>query len=231
MKPMFSYFGSKYRLAPHYPRPLDGVPVVEPFAGSAAYSLFYNAPMAFLFDKNPVVCGVWDYLIHVEPAELMKLPDRIAGDIPSGLAPEARALIGFWLAKARGRPALRAGSWSTNYYSESNAHVWGPAVKKRLSIQVEKIRNWRVCNEDFSKAPDMRATWFIDPPYVTTARNTYKFKDVDYAKLAAFSLDRTGLVINCDDISAKYLAFKEFRKTQGVSKNSFEAVYIRTSEV
>jgi hypothetical protein len=36
--------------------------VIEPFAGSAGYSLFYGCcRMSSLFDVDPFVCGVWDY--------------------------------------------------------------------------------------------------------------------------------------------------------------------------
>lgn len=232
MKPFFSYFGSKYRLAKHYPAPLAGVPVVEPFAGSAAYSVYYDAPEVILYDANPVICGIWDYLIRASVRDISGLPDKIIEHVDEASAPqEAKALIGFWLAKARGAPATRAGPWSKNFYSETNANVWGPAVKARIARQLPNIRAWRVINAAYHTAPAIRATWFIDLPYVTTARNTYVFKDINYAEVAAFSLDRQGLVINCDDISARYLAFRPFKETQGVLKKSYEAVYIRKCDV
>lgn len=228
MKPFFSYFGSKYRLAKHYPAPLPGLPVVECFAGSAAYSVYYDAPEVRLYDVNSTVCGIWDYLINATSAEIMALPDHVTEDVYEFQAcAEARALIGFWLAKARGKPATKAGPWSQKYHNETSAHVWGPAARARIAAQVDRIRGWKVFNEEYHEAPAERATWFIDPPYVTSARKQYEFSEIDYSLLAAFSYDRKGLVINCDDISAKYLPFKEFRETQGVSKNTTEAMWTR----
>ena len=41
--PLFCYFGSKYRAAPHYPKPLYPH-IIEPFAGAAGYSLLLRQP-------------------------------------------------------------------------------------------------------------------------------------------------------------------------------------------
>jgi hypothetical protein len=38
VRPFFSFFGSKWRVAPHYPAPERDL-IIEPFAGSAGYSL------------------------------------------------------------------------------------------------------------------------------------------------------------------------------------------------
>lgn len=40
LKPFFTYFGGKYRIAPRYPKPQYNT-IIEPFAGSAGYSLRY----------------------------------------------------------------------------------------------------------------------------------------------------------------------------------------------
>ena len=227
MKPFFSYFGSKYRLAKFYPSPLPDVPIVEPFAGSAAYSVYYNAPKAILYDVNPCICGIWDYLIKVSPVEVMALPDRVVESTEEVKAPQAaRDLIGFWLAKARGAPAKKIGPWARDYYSDTRAHVWGPAVKVRLASQVEKIRGWQIIQGSFDTCPDIRATWFIDPPYVTTARKTYVFNKINYLELAAFSYSRRGMALNCDDISAPYLPFLPFHETLGIVKRTREALHV-----
>jgi hypothetical protein len=224
---MFSYFGSKYRLSKHYPSPLPGFPVVEPFAGSAAYSLYHNVPRAILYDVNPTICGVWDYLIHVSGAEIRTLPDRVSNVDDIAAPPEARDLIGFWLGKARGTPARRNGGWGERHYSDTIAHVWGPGAKARIASQVDKIRDWRIVNADYRACPQIKATWFLDPPYVVEARRTYRFKDVDYTELAAFVRARGGLVISCDSVEADYLPFSPFRITHGVSRQSREGVWVR----
>ena len=41
LKPMFSYYGAKFRLSPKYPSPIEST-IIEPFAGSACYGLTNN---------------------------------------------------------------------------------------------------------------------------------------------------------------------------------------------
>lgn len=80
LHPFFSFFGSKWRLAPSYPRP-EASTIIEPFAGSAGYSLRYPAHRVKLFDIDPVVVGVWKYLIAVSERELLRLPDVRRGEL------------------------------------------------------------------------------------------------------------------------------------------------------
>ena len=69
MRPFFSFFGSKWRVANYYPAPKHTI-IIEPFAGSAGYSLRYPNHQVRLYDADPIICGVWDYLIHVSPEKV-----------------------------------------------------------------------------------------------------------------------------------------------------------------
>lgn len=104
LKPLFPFYGSKWRDAKRYPAPGDHV--VEPFAGSAGYSVFYEPSRVTLYDKDPIIVGVWDYLIRVSSAEVLSLPDLDVGqsvdDFP--LPQEAKWLIGFWLNRGSAQP-------------------------------------------------------------------------------------------------------------------------------
>jgi site-specific DNA-adenine methylase len=71
LRPMFSYMGSKWRIAKLYGRPSTNL-VIEPFAGAACYSLYWNAPKVLLYDLNPIVAGVWKYLTKVKESEICK---------------------------------------------------------------------------------------------------------------------------------------------------------------
>lgn len=73
MKPMFSYFGSKYKLAKLYGAPRHDT-VIEPFAGSAAYSLYWEPKNVILFDKSPIIVSIWNYLITASEKQIMDLP-------------------------------------------------------------------------------------------------------------------------------------------------------------
>jgi len=105
MKPFFSYFGAKYRLAPKYPSPERTV-LIEPFAGSAQYSLFHHCLDVRLYDLDPVICQLWEYLIGVSGEEILSLPDIGPDETTDDLlvCDEARILIGFWITKASAYP-------------------------------------------------------------------------------------------------------------------------------
>jgi site-specific DNA-adenine methylase len=77
LRPFFSYYGSKWSLGRHYPAPSHGT-IVEPFAGSAGYALFHSDRRVLLVDSDPVVAGLWQYLIRASAAEIRSLPAVIA---------------------------------------------------------------------------------------------------------------------------------------------------------
>jgi site-specific DNA-adenine methylase len=73
MRPFFSFFGSKWRVAPHYPKPTHNT-IIEPFAGSAGYTLRYPNRNVRLYDADPIICGVWDFLLRAASEEIRRLP-------------------------------------------------------------------------------------------------------------------------------------------------------------
>ena len=76
LRPFFGFYGGKWRDAPkHYPAPLHDS-IVEPFAGSAGYSVRYPTRNVILGERDPVIYGVWDYLIHVPAREIIPAPMR-----------------------------------------------------------------------------------------------------------------------------------------------------------
>ena len=97
MQPFFLYFGSKWKLAERLGPPQRDH-VIEPFAGSAGYSVFWEPKKVTLIERDPVVCGVWKFLQRTSPTELMRLPSNIShvDELPSRVCQEARSLIGFW---------------------------------------------------------------------------------------------------------------------------------------
>lgn len=63
---MWSYYGSKSKVVHLYPRPEYGK-IIEPFAGSARYSLRYFDRDVLLVDKYEVVVRIWKWLQHCSP--------------------------------------------------------------------------------------------------------------------------------------------------------------------
>ena len=73
MKTFINYFGSKYRSAKMYPDPSCNV-IVEPFAGAAGYSLMHHKKKVMLFEKNDILCQMWNWLINASPSDVYDLP-------------------------------------------------------------------------------------------------------------------------------------------------------------
>lgn len=224
LRPFFSYFGGKWRIAPHYPPPHHAL-IVEPFAGSAGYALRHFDHRVHLYDLNPVIVGVWRYLIRARASEIRRLPD--VTDRPLAelrVCEEARHLIGFWASKANTVPARTPSAWQrSGLYPK---WTWGAHVRDRIATQVEAIRHWLVTLGDYTVAPDVPATWFVDPPY-EVAGHRYTYADIDYVALARWCKARRGQVIACENVGARWLPFTPFRSARGTvaSRPSAEAVW------
>lgn len=233
MKPMFSYFGSKYKLAKRYGEPHHEV-VIEPFAGSAAYSLFWEPKRVILVEKNPVIANIWKYLIHADESEILALEIDFQSVNELDIPLAAKHLIGFWIGKGKTTPGITKSKWGKQYALSPDCKVWGSAVRNRIASQLHKIRHWEVIEGDYTLAPNIEAHWFIDPPY-TGAGKQYKINDVNYNNLAEWSLCRNGYVQVCENGGAAWLPFKDFHavntyhhmKENGIrqAKYSHEVLY------
>jgi site-specific DNA-adenine methylase len=225
---MFSYFGSKYRLAKKYPKPRDGL-VIEPFAGSACYSLYWDVKESWLYDLNPKVCGVWDYLIHASSKDILALPLDFEHLDELTVCQEAKWLIGFCLGFGSASPRNVMSPFAKRDRQKKCAGSWSEQQRQRVSEQVNQIRNWKIFNSSYTECPDVVATWFIDPPYAQQGK-VYPHNEIDRDVLSAFCWSRLGLVMACDDDTADYLPFADFAETRGCSNRiSKEAVWINDS--
>jgi len=228
LRPLFSFYGSKWRLAPKYPVPQFET-IIEPFAGSAGYSGYYPEKQIILIVKDPIICAVWRYLIAATPSDILALPllqnnDNVNSfDIPQA----AKYLIGFWLNHASRSPCNVPSSWMR----EGN-HInsfWGNQIRKRIAEQVLYIKHWQIYEGDYTIAPDVRATWFIDPPYQLRG-DIYKCsaRSIDFNALGQWTLARDGQLICCENVGAEWLPFEPFHiaKSQTVIPSK-EAIFIR----
>ena len=218
LRPFFGFYGGKWRTAPHYPYPRHSI-IVEPFAGSAGYSVRYADHEVWLFDVDPYIAGVWRYLISASPDEMMGLPDLQPGQSVDDLKvpQEARWLIGFWINFAPASPRKRFSAGATRnrqYWSQFKGSprplVWGPRVRERLARQVTKIRHWKIFEADYRTAQNPPATWFIDPPYQGAAGKHYRHLIDDYPSLGYWCRKRFGQVIVCEGAGATWLPFQPF---------------------
>lgn len=71
-----------------------------------------------------------------------------------------------------------------------------------------KVKGWEIIEGDYHNAPDIEATWFIDPPYQRIAhgyRNTRA--GIDFTELGEWCRSRRGQTIVCEEDSADWLPF------------------------
>ena len=141
LRPFFSFYGGKWRVTPkHYPKPRHAT-IVEPFAGSAGFSLRYADRRVVLCEIDPVIASVWRYLIGVSPQEIRSIPDVPLGgsvdDLP--VPQEARWLVGFWVNRGVSRPRNKPSRWMREGIRPGS--FWGDRVRSSIASQVDSIRH------------------------------------------------------------------------------------------
>ena len=67
---MWSYYGSKSKIAKVYPTPKYGR-IIEPFAGAAWYSVLHRPKKVLLNEKYEVIHNIWEWLINKASSELI----------------------------------------------------------------------------------------------------------------------------------------------------------------
>ena len=211
MKPFFSYYGSKYTVAKHLGPPRAPV-VIEPFAGSAAYSVRWEPEKAILFDANPAIVALWEWLITAAPGDVAAIPDSFDDFSDVAALPEgASYLVRLWIAKGRAEPSGALSPWYFRYRNARDCRVWGPAVKQRIISQLPKIREWEIHQASWDEIDVGRfgndVHWHIDPPYSSPAGRRYPHDHVDYDKLADWCRRLPGDVDVCEQEGAEWLPF------------------------
>ncbi|MFY7804639.1 MAG: hypothetical protein ACOVQ7_14550 [Limnoraphis robusta] len=217
---MFYYYGRKKQIAKHYPFP-NFETIVEPFAGSAAYSLYGDhwKRNVILIERDERVSDIWKWLINeATPSEIKNLPDLEIGEKSSEFLHIIHAVtkMAFHYKTIKVTPVL-ARNWEIS--------------KRYMSENLFKIKHWRIISGDYTLAPDIEATWFIDPPYKEDTGKGYRYssKLIDYKKLATWARARKGEIIFCEGHRGDYLPFKPLLELKGVAgKTSKEVIYYRS---
>jgi len=217
---MFSYYGSKSKMVDYYPPPKHSK-IIEPFAGSARYSLKYWQNDILLVDKYPVIIEVWNYLKNASEADILKLPRLERGEKfkdHKELSDVEKKFFGF---------IAKAGSTGERYSVGTMNGVDIDHDLKNIAKQLYKIRHWEIKLGSYDEIENTEATWFIDPPYQFGGQE-YKHsnKSINFIELAMWCKERNGQVIVCENTKADWLPFMPVKKIQG-SANSFttEAIW------
>ena len=215
MRPFFGHYGSKWHGAKHYGPPRRDR-VVEAFAGSACYSVWWEPRIVHLYDKSERTCQGWDWLINCSADDVRRLPDTFQSTEECLALPDGPRQIVWWninYGEGGKRPRKTLRKWylecvATGDRSKySNRFFWGPRVKARLIDQKPLIAKWTVEQMCYSKIPDMDAHWHIDPPYSGPAGGEYEHSEIDYKHLAQWCRERTGAVDVCENEGADWLPF------------------------
>ena len=234
MRPMFGGYGSKWRISKYYGSPRQDL-VIEPFAGSACYSLYWNAPNVKLYDLSDDICMVWDYLINCSTADINNLPTviRDIDHLHSLPLTESRLIARWiWFNNSEVTPPFselrRYKKW-IKAGSDKIRLMWGQTVKNRIIRQKDMIKNWTITQMNYTDVDNDKAHWHIDPPYDSEAGRVYKHGSqyIDFRHLAEWCKSRNGDVDVCEMEGANWLPFCNFRRSRGIANRFYNEVVWR----
>jgi site-specific DNA-adenine methylase len=218
---MFYYYGRKEKVFKYYSPPKYDT-IIEPFAGSAVYSLKNYEKNIIILDKDERIINIWKYLKSATSQEILSLPLIIKGQSLNdtefdNLTSVQKDLISFFSNPSSAQPKRSVGKFN----------IWHEKNRKRLSEDVNKIRHWEIILGDYRDIPNQKATWFIDPPYQGNGGKYYKHgnKDMNYDELREWITSREGQVIVCENSEAEWLDFKPLKKLQGQRRKTVEVVW------
>lgn len=212
----FAYYGAKHNLATKYPAP-SHTTIIEPFAGSAAYSLRWasDSTHVILYDLDQQVIELWHRVQHITVDELQHIDHHITNDTHT-TDPLIAATGGSETLKATLSGKQRA-------ITPRMRQEW-PTVRRRILRSLPRIKHWDIRHGTYHDAPDIEATWFIDPPYsvhnlgytslTSASGNAYRHgaQGINYEHLAEWCQTRDGQTIVCEQAPANWLPFIPFHE-------------------
>lgn len=235
--PLFKWFGSKWLSSKTLPVPLHET-IIEPFAGSAGYSLRYASRKVIIAEKDPYIYALWKWLIQTG----VRNGEQFIRDIPVNISvgTDIRNLgLGYGqqlLLKSWQRTNNVGSCWTISPWGNSPGQ-WTANTRARVAEEVQAIKHWQVY-QDASELFDLKqeATWFIDPPY----EYNYKYKSLvlDYTTLGERITRLNGQKIVCEAVCPKtgkvpeWLDFKPFgeritsRRKPGNNHHSKELICV-----
>lgn len=209
--PLFKWFGSKWLSSRIYPPPEHDT-VLEPFAGSAGYSLRHHEKKIVIWEADPNLNALWSWLIKdASTADVLEIPIGI---------PEGTEIAALEL--SRGQSLLLKHWQRTNNVGDcwtispwgNKPGQWTANTRARVAEELHAVKHWKLENV----RPDRPGTYFIDPPYFYNYRYRFKKDGFDYAALVEKIklIPRRSQIIVCEAACQKtgrvpdYLPFKPF---------------------
>jgi site-specific DNA-adenine methylase len=194
---MFPYFGRKARLAKLYPEPIYPV-VIEPFAGSLSYGLHYRSANLIGYEKDARVVDLWNRLLESTGDEIPPVVGEKTDDLLVKLC-------------SYSEHALTSGTMTV---TKRMIRDWKFIHQRAFDIAPWAKEHVKYIHGSYTDAPDIEATWFIDPPYQKANRRGYLFggSTVDFNHLQEWCKSRKGQVIVCEQEGADWLPFTPFKE-------------------
>lgn len=212
----FAYYGAKHGLCKRgaYPPPRYGT-IIEPFAGAAGYSCRFATPehRVILLDADPEVIALWRRVQAMTPGGLQAIEDSLL----------AERTVDPLVAGSGGSTSIVATMDGLSRVITPRMRKDWHQVRRRIAATADRARRWQVSLGDYSTAPDVEATWFIDPPYQPSKFGAGAFyrkgaDGLDYEALAEWCRSRRGQVIVCEQSPARWLPFRPLiRQSNGVA--------------
>lgn len=227
IKIMFSYYGSKSKIVQYYPSPTHDK-IIEPFAGSARYSLRYWEKDILLVDKYKVIVDIWHYLQSASEKDILGLPRLKPNQYLSeyNLSKEEKLFLGFCIQQGVTSPAGKPAKFSFNVnIGEKTNNIERNII--RVAKNLYKIKHWKIIQGSYEDLENENATWFIDPPYQFGGQY-YKEpnKNLDFNSLANWCKSRLGQVIVCENTKADWMKFNILQSITGTrGKKTTEAIW------
>lgn len=227
---MFYYYGSKTLLAKYYPEP-KSKEIIEPFAGSGAYSIYHllkdKSIKSTLIEKDKRVVETWKNVLSMNVSDIQNYPTPKIGEQTSD----------FLIMTCSVSNAVS--KCKSMKYTERLAKVFN--IQKNRLVKYIKIKDRiEIIHGDFSECENRDATWFIDPPYQIT-NNVNKgtvfangdgygiglgASDIDFQMLSKWAKSRKGQVIVCEKIGANWLPFRVLKDGKtSMGKNYKEMIW------
>jgi hypothetical protein len=178
--------------------------VIEPFAGSMAYSLYHRPKVALGLEVNERVVQLWRRLcaMDLEEIETMRIPE--VGEVTRNL---------YWVLTSSSSHSLEFGYRTMTPFMHERAESQRDMTARHWPYANHVLYRW----DDYREAPILAATYFIDPPYQGVAAYGEHSK-IDYRGLAEWvhSLPDEAQVIACEGPNGTWLPFKEHKRFRGV---------------
>jgi hypothetical protein len=158
LHPLFKHFGSKWASSKHYPAPLPGLPLFEPFAGGAGYSLRHHQHDVTIWENNPRLQELWCWIIYSATSQdVLDIPL----DVPEGT--DIRTLGLSW-----GQQLLLKHWQRTNNVGECwTISPWGNKpgqftanTRARVAEEIHGVKHWKFAQIEWAQA----GTYHCDSP-------------------------------------------------------------------